>query len=206
MKIKYFIAAATLATMPAIANAQTADINENFAGPYVGAQIGWGKRSVDQNFSIANVPNFDRSRDGIDYGAYVGFDAPVGPSFVVGGEAEIGGGGKTLSQQLTPGITASIDPDWNYMFSGRAGLVAGERALIYGRLGYGREKIDLRVSDTAAPANSVNESGWSDGAVYGGGVEFALAPNTSARVEYRYKDFDGSYNPQQLLAGVSFRF
>jgi outer membrane immunogenic protein len=203
MNIKYYVAAAALLALPTTVNAQ--DLAESFSGPYAGGQLGWGQRSIDESFG-GTIPDFDRSRDSLDYGAYFGFDAPVGTNFVLGGEAEIGGGGKTLRQTLAPGITAEVDPDWNYMFSGRAGFVAGERALIYGRLGYGREKIDLRVTDTVTPANTVRDDGWSDGAVYGGGVEYALSPNTSARVEYRYKDFEGSYNPQQVLAGFSFRF
>ena len=152
------------------------------------------------------MPAFDRDRDSVDYGAFFGFDAPVGTSFVLGGEAEIGAGGRKLSQTLRAGLTASVDPDWNYMFSGRAGFVAGDRMLVYGRLGYGAEKLDIRVTDSTTPANSFRDDGWSDGIVYGGGVEYAMSPNTSARVEYRYKDFDGSYTNQQVLAGVAFRF
>lgn len=203
MSPKYFVAAALL-VLPVAGHAQ--DLGDSFTGPYVGGQIGWGNRSVDESFGIAGVPDFDRDRDSFDYGAYFGFDAPVGTSLVLGGEAEVGGGGRKLSQTLAPGLTASIDPDWNYMFSGRAGFLAGERALVYGRVGYGAERINVAVTDSVTPANSFSDNSWSDGAVYGGGVEYALSPNTSARVEYRYKDFDGSYNPQQVMAGFSFRF
>lgn len=204
MNTKYFVAAAALVALPVVAHAQ--DVGANFAGPYVGGQLGWGKRSVDESFGIAGVSDFDKSGDSVDYGAYFGFDSPLGTNVVVGGEAEIGGGGKTLRQTLTPGVTASINPDWNYMFSGRAGFLAGDRALVYGRVGYGRERVEINVADTRVGGTSFSDKGWSDGAVYGGGVEYALTPNTSARVEYRYKDFDGSYNPQQVLAGVSYRF
>lgn len=203
MNSKYFIAAALLA-LPVAGHAQ--DLSESFSGPYVGGQVGYGNRSIDEDFGIAGVPAFDRDRDSIDYGAYFGFDAPVGTNFVLGGEAEIGSGGRKLSQTLLPGLTASVDPEWNYMLSGRAGFVAGGRTLIYGRLGYGAEKIDIRVTDSTTPANSFRDDGWSEGAVYGGGVEYALSPNTSARVEYRYKDFEDSYTNQQVLAGFSLRF
>jgi outer membrane immunogenic protein len=203
MNSKYFVAAALLA-LPVTSHAQ--ELSESFSGPYVGAQVGYGNRSIDEDFGIAGVPAFDRDRDSVDYGAYFGFDAPVGTNFVLGGEAEIGSGGRKLSQTLLPGITASVDPEWNYTLSGRAGFVAGGRTLVYGRLGYGAEKIDIRVTDSTTPANSFRDDGWSDGAVYGGGVEYALSPNTSARVEYRYKDFEGSYNNQQVLAGFSLRF
>jgi outer membrane immunogenic protein len=203
MNGKYFVAAALLA-LPVIGHAQ--ELSETFSGPYVGGQVGYGNRSIDEDFGITGVPAFDRDSDSVDYGAYFGFDAPVGPNFVLGGEAEIGAGGEELDQTLLPGITASVDPEWNYMLSARAGFVAGGRTLVYGRLGYGAEKVDIRVTDSTAPANSFRDDGWSEGAVYGGGVEYALTPSTSARVEYRYKDYDGSYNNQQVLAGVALRF
>ncbi len=203
MNSKYLVAAA-LVMLPVAGSAQ--DIGAGFTGPYVGGQVGYGSRSINEDFGIAGVPVFDRDRSSLDYGAYFGFDAPVGTSLVVGGEAEVGGGGRKLSQTLVPGVIASIDPDWNYMFSGRAGFIAGDRALVYGRVGYGAERINVAVSDSVTPANSFSDNEWADGAVYGGGLEYALSPSTSARVEYRYKDFDGSYNPQQVLAGFSFRF
>ena len=203
MNSKYLVAAALL-VLPVAGHAQ--DVSESFAGPYVGGQVGYGNRSIDVDFGLAGVPDFDRDRDSVDYGAFVGFDAPVGTNFVIGGEAEIGAGGRKLRQTLAPSLTASVDPDWNYMFSGRAGFLAGERALVYGRLGYGAEKVDIRVTDATTPANSFRDDGWSEGVVYGGGVEYALTPSTSARVEYRYKDYDGSYNNQQVLAGVALRF
>lgn len=203
MNPKYFVVAA-LVLLPAAGQAQA--LGDSFTGPYVGGQVGWGSRSIDESFGVAGVPSFDRDRSSLDYGAYFGFDAPLGTNLVFGGEAEVGAGGRTLRQTLAPGLTASIDPDWNYMFSGRAGFLAGDRALVYGRVGYGAERINVAISDSVTPGNSVSSNEWSDGAVYGGGVEYALSPNTSARVEYRYKDFDGSYNPQQILAGFSFRF
>ncbi|MFC3711973.1 outer membrane protein [Sphingoaurantiacus capsulatus] len=206
MNTKYFVAAAALALLPVTAPAMAQDVGDSFTGPYVGGQIGWGQRSIDEDFGIPGVAAFDRDRSSFDYGAYFGFDAPVGTGFVLGGEAEIGAGGRTLRQTLAPGITAAVNPDWNYMFSGRAGFVAGDRALVYGRVGYGAERIQVSVTDSVTPANSFSDKDWADGAVYGAGVEYALSPSTSARVEYRYKDFDGSYNPQQVLAGISFRF
>src|SRR5688572_28933202 len=103
MKTKYFVAATVLASLSVAAHAQTSPADA-FSGPYVGAQAGWGQRSVNENLGGAGVPNFDRDRSGIDYGAYFGFDSPVGTNVVVGGEAEIGAGGKTLTQTLGTGI------------------------------------------------------------------------------------------------------
>lgn len=193
---KLALGAAILAALPVTAQAQ--DATGLFAGPYVGVQGGWSKRSIDE-------PGIDASRSGLDYGAYFGFDSPLGTSLVVGGEAEIGVGGKALRETSAAG-TLRIDPKWNWGISGRAGFLASESMLFYGRVGYGREQVRTTFTDAVAPANSFTDKGWSDGVFYGGGIEYALNPSTSVRAEYRYKDFDGSYNPQQFLLGASFRF
>ncbi len=191
------IATAALAMVPAMASAQDAG-DTAFSGPFVGAQAGWGQRSID-NAAV------DQSRDGIEYGGFAGFDHRIGTNIVLGAEAGIGGGGKTLSQTIAGVGTTELDPRWNWNVSGRAGFLASPDLLFYGRVGYGRERVRASfASATAAPSTS--DSGWSDGAIYGGGVEYALSPRTSVRAEYRYSDFDGGYHPQAATVGVAFRF
>jgi len=198
------IVAAALLSASATAFAQ--DTGAPFAGPYAGVELGYGKRSINESSGLAGVPNFDRSRDSLDYGVFAGFNAPVGSTFVLGGEANLGAGGKTLRQTLATGVAATADPKWNYALTGKAGVLAGERAMVYGLAGYGAERLRVTVADTRAGGLTVSDKGWSDGLVWGGGVEFAMTPASSVRVEYRQKDFDGSYKPQQVMAGLSFRF
>lgn len=103
-------------------------------------------------------------------------------------------------------MTATADPKWNYAFTGKAGFLAGERAMVYGLAGYGAERLSVTIDDRRTAGLSITDKGWSDGLVWGGGVEFAMNPSTSLRVEYRQKDFDGSYKPQQVMTGLSVRF
>lgn len=200
-----FIVAAALLSASTTAFAQDAG-SAPFAGPYAGVELGYGKRSIDEASGLTGVQRFDRSRDGLDYGLFAGFNAPVGSAFILGGEANIGAGGKTLRQTLATGVTGTADPKWNYALTGKAGFLAGERAMVYGLAGYGAERLRVTIADTRAGGLTVSDKGWSDGLVWGGGVEFALSPATSMRVEYRQKDFDGSYKPQQVMTGLSVRF
>lgn len=195
---KYLIAAvAALALVPAAAQAQSG--SGSFFGPYAGVQAGWGGRSLDGN---TGGIDFDDDRSSFDYGAFVGFDSPLGTSVVAGGEAEIGSGGKKLRDSAGL-VTSTVDPRWNYALTGRLGFLANDNVLFYGRAGYGGERLRFTVDDGVTRTRN---SEWADGLVVGGGVEFALNPTTSIRGEYRYKDFDGDYNPQQFLVGAAFRF
>lgn len=189
------VLAAAAACFPAAAFAQDDASETYFSGPFIGVQAGWGQRQV-KGIGI------DKQRSGVDYGAFAGYDLRLGQSIVAGAQAAIGDGGKTLSQTI-PGVGANgVEPGWNWTVTGRAGVLVTRTILAYGRVGYGRE----RVRSFFPSAAGISDNEWLDGAVFGGGVEYALNRSLSVRAEYRYSDFDRDYNTQQLLAGVSFRF
>ena len=199
---KLILAALATALLPASALAQDAAIG----GAFVGGQIGWGKRSVDLDFGLPGVQDFERNRDGIDYGVFAGYDYGVGNNVIVGVEAGIGFGGKTLRGTPVAGLTAEIDPKWNYDVSARAGFLATPNLLVYGRLGYGAERTRVSTVSTIEGVASASDKGWSDGILYGGGLEYGLNEAASIRTEYRHRDMDGGYAADQVLAGLAFRF
>ncbi len=185
-------AALILAAAPAVA--QTAD-DALFDGPYVGVQAGWGRRAIEGI-------GIDKHRSGVDYGAYAGYDARLGQSLVIGGQAAIGAGGRTLTNTIPTVGTNGVDPGLNWSVSGRAGVLVTPTVLVYGRAGYGREK----VRNIFPSSTGTTDREWLDGLIVGGGAEMALSRRISVRAEYRYSDFDRDYNTQQALIGVSFRF
>ncbi|MBW7945309.1 MAG: porin family protein [Sphingomonadaceae bacterium] len=199
---KLILAALATALLPASALAQDATIG----GAFVGGQIGWGKRSVDLDFGLPGVQDFERNRDGIDYGVFAGYDYGVGNNVIVGVEAGIGFGGKTLRGTPVAGLTAEIDPKWNYDVSARAGFLATPNLLVYGRLGYGAERTRVSTVSTIEGVASASDKGWSDGILYGGGLEYGLNEAASIRTEYRHRDMDSGYAADQVLAGLAFRF
>ena len=200
---KFMILAASALTLLPLtaASAQDAAMSGDslFNGAFVGGQLGYGHRTID-NAAIHD------SRNGVDYGGYLGYDATLGSRLVLGAEGDIGAGGKTLRQNFAGVGSTSINPSWNWSVSGRAGFLASPNMLFYGRVGYGEERVRTRFNSALAAVPSASNRSWTDGVIYGGGVEYAFTPRISARAEYRYSNFDGSYNPQQALVGVSFRF
>lgn len=142
---KLILAALATALLPASALAQDAG---TIGGAFVGGQIGWGKRSVDLEFGLPGVDDFDKNRSGIDYGVFAGYDYGIGQNVLVGVEAGLGFGGKTLRGTPIAGLTAEVDPKWNYDVSARAGFLATPNLLVYGRVGYGAEKTRVSLVST----------------------------------------------------------
>jgi outer membrane immunogenic protein len=200
---KLILAALATALLPASALAQDAG---TIGGAFVGGQIGWGKRSVDLEFGLPGVDDFDKNRSGIDYGVFAGYDYGIGQNVLVGVEAGLGFGGKTLRGTPIAGLTAEVDPKWNYDVSARAGFLATPNLLVYGRVGYGAEKTRVSLVSTIQGVDSASDKGWSDGLLYGGGLEYGLNESASIRTEYRHRDMDGGYAADQVLAGLAFRF
>lgn len=199
---KLIVVAFAAAALPQAALAADATIG----GAYVGGQVGWGQRSAQIEFGLPGVSDFDDDRSGVDFGVFAGYDFPVGSNFLLGVEAGIGAGGKTLRGTPVNGLDVSVNPKWNYDVSARAGVLASPNLLLYGRLGYGAERTRVSLDSTVTGITSDSDTGWSDGVIYGGGVEYGVTQHASVRTEYRHRDMDGGYSADQVLAGVSFRF
>lgn len=176
-----------LAAAPAMAKPE-------FQGPYVGVQAGG-------NHDIA----LNTDKDAFTGGVFAGYDYEVAPNIILGAE---GGFSLGASDRIGPAGTdaATIDPDYSFDLSARAGYVFGGKNLVYVRGGYANTRGD--VSRTLAGVTTTSKQTF-DGWLVGGGVERKLTDNISARVEYRFNDFDANnykYQRHQALVGVAYRF
>ena len=178
---------------------------EPFDGAYVGGQAGWGSRSSELS---TFAPTTDTDRSGIDYGAFAGYNVPIGASVVAGPEVEVGAGGKTLHGSGPADQPIIVDATWNYALTMRLGLTLGERVLVYGRAGYASERVRYRNEGPTPPVVGFPTSGsrWLDGLLIGGGAELALGARTTIRAEYRHRDAEQGFSAQQLLVGAALSF
>ncbi|MBO9574477.1 MAG: porin family protein [Sphingobium sp.] len=165
-----------------------------FQGPSIGVQAGW-------NHDIA----INSKKDAVVGGVFAGYDHEVAPNVILGVE---GGFSLAASDKIGPAGSnaATIDPDYSFDLSARAGYVVGEKNLVYVRGGYANTRAD--VTRTVASVTTSDKQTF-DGWFAGGGVERKLLSNVSARVEYRFNDFDANnskYQRHQVLAGVAYRF
>ncbi|MCO5730738.1 outer membrane protein [Rhizobium sp. SSA_523] len=147
----------------------------NWSGFYLG---GYGS----YDFGSASGGPSDTNADGWGGGLYGGYNFQSG-QIVYGGEADIGyndqkgsaGAGVTAEQKVNGSIRGRVGYDISpFMIYGTAGLAVGNHEM-----------------SNAVGSDSKTALGYTVGA----GVETMVTDNISARVEYRYTDFqDKDYN------------
>ena len=185
--------------IPVAANAQA------FDGPSVGIEAGWLHNTVRNPTTDAGKVPLDGSRDAAMVGINLGYDKTFN-HLVVGAETDINFGSKDAVHQTGSGYDYRIDPRRSFDATVRAGYLVTPQTLVYARGGYTNDRIRTTISDTSTlTVVSQNRGGW----LVGGGVERAIMPHLSARIEYRYADLshgDGKYDRHQILTGLNWRF
>jgi outer membrane immunogenic protein len=199
----------------------------NWQGLYIGLHGGgaWGRTRSENaspfgGYDAGASLSYTVSPAGGLVGGQIGF-ALQSANWVFGPEIDFGYLG--LDSQTTVGddLTA-VKYSWYATFTGRFGF-AWDHALFY--LKGGGALAHIRNTATDLDGGAVDPTDFTEvararfGWALGGGVEYALAPNMSAKVEYLYMDFgkvtsgnaDGdSFSHRNAVhsvkLGVSYRF
>jgi outer membrane immunogenic protein len=210
MTKKLLLAAA--ASLAMVSGAQAADIIEptafDWTGPYIGLQggYGWGENDVSVDGSEGEPTVTILSDDPVEFHPLK--DGSIGMGGFLGG---LHAGYNWQSDSLVLGVEgdieyadidgdtdiihvdndnedegdASQEIDWLGSLRLRAGF-AFDRALLYatGGLAVGGVKVEASLAEAPDASNKDTEWGWT----VGGGLEYALTDDVSARIEYRYTD------------------
>jgi len=151
----------------------------NWDGPYIGASVGYGWGTASLTDSSGTVTT--ASPTGFLVGAQLGYNFHLADQIVVGLEGNIDWVGESGDFANNAGYHAKTD--WEGSIRARLGYDAGqflpyiEAGVAFANVGtnWNNKSVDVFATDT----------GWTVGA----GVEFMLADNLSANVEYRYSDY-----------------
>lgn len=186
--------------VPGVATAQEAP-RAPFTGPYAGLSAGVHEHRFRLEFGDAEIGRTATRtyRDtGIAGGAFAGVDLAVSRRLRVGAEVSGHlGGGDGGRADFGGGRTFELRPRWGLTAVGRAGIVLGDRALVYATLGYGGYRYRLRTAVFVE-----NASDWRDSVAFGGGVEYRLGDRIGMRADVR--NLGGQAT--QFLLGVPIRF
>lgn len=219
--MKRLIAAAAAATVLAATPALSADLYDpvapvapevygptvfSWAGPYVGAQIGYGWGEASGRLK-GNRRGIDT--DGVIGGLYGGYNAQLTPNFVLGGEADISWS-DVSGQRTVTGTKFEARTDWQGTIRARAGA-AFDRILVYGTGGIAFAGNNMKRQ--ARGSESQTHVGWTLGA----GIEGAITENIVARGEYLYAGYgkenynkinakDVDLDTNVIRAGVAYKF
>lgn len=177
----------------------------NFAGPYIGALVGFGSHNVSANNPIAG--EFKDTDTKVTAGGYVGYSWVFANCFFgvetdfnflntspTGVDIEFGPTG------LTEVTNYNSSLDWYGTLRGRAGFLVLDNWLLYGTGGLAYAKVNHTLTDncvgcgnsafnlgTFGQSNSSTKTGWTAG----GGTEFAINPNWLVRAEALFIDLGG---------------
>jgi outer membrane immunogenic protein len=162
----------------------------NWTGLYIGAHGGW---------AWGDVGGLDV--DGGFIGGQIGFNwqAPGSP-FVFGVEFDSAWANIEGSAVIPGVVGAASEIDYQGSLRGRIGYAFGP-ALLYATGGLAWMHNDVAIAAVVAPgfvvgaADDNTHFGWTIGA----GLEYAFAPNWSAKVEYLYAD----YGAETYFSGVA---
>jgi opacity protein-like surface antigen len=192
----------------------SATIPWNWSGLYLGGHLGAALTATDlvDPFGVALFGDRVRS-PGFIGGGQIGYNYQSGP-VVFGIEADVSGdvSDGTNTCFATSGQTVSsncrVRPDLYATLTGRLGYAAG-RTLLYGKGGaaWTHGAVDMFFNQNnfgpgfttavVSSSSSFNATGWT----VGGGVEYALTPAWSEKLEYDYLDFGGRNVATPYVAG-----
>ncbi|WP_170181768.1 outer membrane protein [Phreatobacter stygius] len=168
----------------------------DWTGFYAGlhAGYGWGNTSFDP---LMGIPNTRTS--GALIGGQFGWNYQVG-QFVLGLEGTLAWASLSgsVSDALGFGATIHSKTNWIATLGPRLGF-AFDRALIYAKGGFAIAGFQSRIDNGGglAASGSHAQAGW----FVGGGVEYALTPNWSAKVEYNYINLGSGFAQFDIAPG-----
>jgi outer membrane immunogenic protein len=148
------------------------------------------------------------SSDGVTYGAQVGYDVQSRGA-VLGVEGEIADStvDECVQDVDLTGDELCVSAGRDLYVGGRAGAAVSPNVLVYGKAGYTNARVKADYEDGTAGTTLDFEDGENlDGVRVGGGVELALGPNSYAKTEYRYSNYEQGFDRHQVVAGFGFRF
>jgi len=202
--MKYHLTAFALASCAISAPAFAGEETAPFVGPKVGIEAGYDFNIASQILP-GSTTRTSEAAGGPSVRGFLGYDAAIGNSIVLGAEAGIGAGGGESTMPFTGG-SYSLSPRKSYDLTGRLGFVAAPGLLLYGRTGVRwqqtqRETISTIPSQAIAERNQTNS-----GLTYGVGAEYALSPKFSLRGEFNRTRYDRDLKQNRISIGASYRF
>lgn len=180
---------------------------EEFEGPFVGAAAGYSRDEIGPDLGDDLTLDRELDQDAAYFQLFAGYDHAVTHRVRLGAEAAFGIGADDELRLGDPTGTLELDPEYTFEFTGRAGYLVGDNALLYVRGGYQNSRVEATLSEPGQPIfrDKDNVDGW----LVGGGLEYAFGNNLRSRIEYRYSDLGNngaSWDRHQVLAGVLLNF
>jgi outer membrane immunogenic protein len=201
MKIGILIAAAGAALLGTVSISDAGDRRHHgslkdeyrplhsWAGVYLGAHAGWSGADVDHVYDTGTIQEnaFGYDTSGFMGGVYAGYNFQAG-NIVVGIETDwswsnVDGTGLCVAACPGTGTNPTFHLDTTGSVRGRLGY-AVDKSLWFATAG-----VAFAKSDVSDPLQGGDDGKQHVGLIVGGGAEFKVARDISARAEYLFSDY-----------------
>lgn len=180
--------------LAAVAFASPAYAN-NISGPRVEVLAGWDNVGIDNS-------GIDGSRGGVAFGLGVGYDMAIGDQWAIGIDAEIAD--STTDLEASDGAdSAKVSTGRDLYIGGRFTIPASEKFNVYVKAGYTNARIKVRAT---VDGDTFKDAANGDGVRAGIGVQAFLGGSTYVGAEYRYSNYEGGFDRNQVVATAGIRF
>ncbi|TXC72219.1 porin family protein [Sphingomonas ginsenosidivorax] len=195
------LAAVAFVVVASPAIAQTAKVS----GPRVEANVGWDR-------VVLKADGESEGKSGVTYGGEIGYDVMIGSRAVLGAYAGIDGA-STKDCDSDGTLSGCVKAGRNLTAGARVGYLVGPTSLLYVKGGYSNGRIQVSVTETAAPAFAFDDGVNLRGFHVGAGAEVGLGHGLYGKAEYSYTNYEsfefvGTVNPDRhrVVIGAGFRF
>jgi outer membrane immunogenic protein len=217
MRFKVLVSAA-----PAVGLMSSPAFAEGFSGPRIEVHAGYDHVTAKLDYEDTAFPDDNvtakGSTNGILYGAGIGYDFPMGDSWILGVEANFDLANNDRCEEVFGDDAACFKVKRDLSVGARIGAALGKSTLFYVGGAYVNGKAKISYADDLDPMNNFAVSDTRSGWRLSTGVEVALASKAYAKAEYRYTHYSRykatagtesatlGFDRHQVLAGVGMRF
>ena len=162
----------------------------SWAGFYLGGQIGgaWSNSGYTLNNGAGLIESFNFNPDSVIGGGHVGIQGQW-TNWVLGLEGTFNWTNLTQTDPsvLSPGRFRSLTTDDIGTIVVKAGY-AWDRWLLYAKGGWADARINTFAINTVTGVSG-NVTNWQSGWTIGGGLDYMMAPNWIAGIDFNYYNF-----------------
>jgi outer membrane immunogenic protein len=198
----------------------------SWTGFYVGGNVGAGFGTTESTLNIAppnpiitaiagpgvppitfNLPLVSQSTNGFLGGGQVGYNWQTG-IFVLGIEGDFDWTGLQGNAPCVVILACNVKHDWEADITGRIGVVAVDRALLYLKGGVAWEQSNYSIGNSitvggTSVAATANASATRTGGLLGMGIEYKFLDHWSTKLEYNFIDFGNQSVNFPIAVGVT---
>lgn len=173
----------------------------NWTGFYFGGHAGLavGQTSGETDLGGLFTINTDQAMNGALGGAHVGYNFQMGNT-VLGIEGTWSALDLKGSETCVVVLNCGRKADWLATLVGRVGFTF-DRTLLYGLAGVAWSNVETDVRDNIVGILRLDGDATHVGWVIGAGLEYALSPSITARIEYNHVDLGSETHDLDVSIG-----